>query len=302
MAHTETIIAAGGVPTGYTTIQTWEDGRDGVLDGIETGECGAEVFAAVTFSGAAADATNYMHLTSGSGFEHDGRAHEVSAAGNARIEINANTIAVTCRDEFTRISWLEFSGPGDYSQPSIWFGTLGAGTLHLNHCIIHNNLANEQAVNAGVILSDADGEFRSYRNIIYGFDLAGIRADAIGANSAIYNNTVYQSEDGATASFAGIRCTDSDGTIKNNFCADNDMDLYLTGAGAVDNNASTDSTGDADLDDLTATDEAINPTTTWADTDLLIKAGAILVEDKTEADIDLSPESLEKDTIINFLQ
>ena len=35
--------------------------------------------------------------------------------------------------------------------------------------------------------------------------------------------------------------------------------------------------------------------------DILMKAGTILVTDKLEADIDLSPESLEKDTIINLL-
>lgn len=36
--------------------------------------------------------------------------------------------------------------------------------------------------------------------------------------------------------------------------------------------------------------------------DLIIKAGAIKVDDKLECDIDLSPESLEKDTIINLLK
>lgn len=36
--------------------------------------------------------------------------------------------------------------------------------------------------------------------------------------------------------------------------------------------------------------------------DVLVNAGAELVDDKTEADIDLSPESLEKDTIISILQ
>jgi hypothetical protein len=35
--------------------------------------------------------------------------------------------------------------------------------------------------------------------------------------------------------------------------------------------------------------------------EVLVKAGAVLVTDKSEADIDLSPESLEKDTIINLL-
>jgi hypothetical protein len=36
--------------------------------------------------------------------------------------------------------------------------------------------------------------------------------------------------------------------------------------------------------------------------DLIFKAGAIKVDDKLECDIDLSPESLEKDTIINLLK
>jgi hypothetical protein len=35
--------------------------------------------------------------------------------------------------------------------------------------------------------------------------------------------------------------------------------------------------------------------------DILLKAGAELVDDKAESDIDLSPESLEKDTILNLL-
>jgi hypothetical protein len=36
--------------------------------------------------------------------------------------------------------------------------------------------------------------------------------------------------------------------------------------------------------------------------DVLVDAGAEIVDDKTEAEIDLSPESLEKDTIISLLQ
>ncbi len=39
-----------------------------------------------------------------------------------------------------------------------------------------------------------------------------------------------------------------------------------------------------------------------ASKELLEKAGGILVANKNECDIDLSPESLEKDTIINLIK
>lgn len=35
--------------------------------------------------------------------------------------------------------------------------------------------------------------------------------------------------------------------------------------------------------------------------DVLAKAGAIMIEDKEECDIDLSPEKLEKDSILNLI-
>ena len=80
----------------YTTIQAWEDALANDIQ--HTGQCKAEAFANVAFGGVAYTATEYPHLTAVDGAEHDGRAHEVSGAGNARIEWAAEIGRASCRE------------------------------------------------------------------------------------------------------------------------------------------------------------------------------------------------------------
>ena len=290
MAATTSTIGTG---LNYTTIAAWEDFQDGNPDNQDTGYCAAEVFAAVAFNGGTYTATNYPHLTAAIGAEHDGRAHEVSAAGNARIESAANANLIYLVDEFVRISWLEIKGPGDYSIACILLTVLSTCTSHIHHCIVHNSYPTRTG-NDGIYLNDADGTYCVYRNIVYGHYAAGIRTLAGGANSAILCNTVYyNSYPGVTA---GIRNAVATSVIKDNASFANvNKDFYDT-YGVMDYNASADTTADAEgansIADLTTANQFVAPTTTWAETDLLLKAGADIIAEGVDlsGDVGTYPE------------
>lgn len=271
--HTETI----GTGETYTTIQGWENGRNGELSEIEKGQCKAESFAEnVTIAGSTTAADKYMHLTSVVDSEHDGRAHEVSDAGNSRIEDTSSNHLINVQDEYFRISWMELKGPGNNNELAIYYTGVGAGIQYVHHCIIHNNHACSWG-GIGVFLQDTSTPYAIYRNIVYGWYSCGIRG-AYGDVDA-YNNTVYECNSGDTAGTAGLELSTA-GTIvaKNNGAFDNlQADLEFNG-GTLDNNASSDSTGDNDLDDLTTGDQFVNATTTWANTDLCLKSAADLVD------------------------
>ncbi len=133
IANPAAIKASGG---DYTTIQAWEDALVN-NEGILVGECYGEVYAAVGFGGVAFNATNYPYLRPVAGQEHDGRAHEVSAKGNARIESTvATTVIGISYVDYVRIGWLEIKGPGSGNNRAI----NGTGSYnYFHHLIIHDN-------------------------------------------------------------------------------------------------------------------------------------------------------------------
>ncbi|MDK1032663.1 MAG: hypothetical protein QGD94_11695, partial [Planctomycetia bacterium] len=257
----------------YTTIQAWEDAL--ANDMQHTGECKAEAFTRVEFQGVAYSAVNYPHLTSVDGAEHDGRAHEVSAAGNARIEFVGASHILYILDEYVRVSWLEVKGPGDNANNGYHITAVSACTAHLHHCIIHNNAARV-GNGLGIQVLDADATFYGYRNIVYGYSqnlLNALSADA----SLIACNTLFKAE-------RGFRSDNYDITIKNNVAVESGAnDFNASGVFTdADYNASSDATsnpryGGNSINNLVTADQFVNPTVTWADTDLTIKAGADLI-------------------------
>jgi len=267
MATTTSTIGTG---KDYTTIQAWEDARNNTDQ--NTGYCEAEVFAAVLFSGLTYTATNYPHLTAKLGAEHDGRANEVSAKGNARIESTADSIIINIQDEFIRISWLEVKGPGNLNRHAVSVSVVSTCTICIHHCIIHNNLANANPY--GINVNDADVASDVYRNMVYGYAY-GVVYLAAANNSVIHCNTLYSHA--AAGEYTGNAAT----VISNNAAFANASKDFYDITGVMDYNASSDGTADDEgansIANLTTANQFVNPTTTWAQTDLLHKLGAGII-------------------------
>ncbi len=281
---TETI----GTAETYTTIQAWENAL--AADHPHTGECKAEVFAGVSFSDESYDSSNYPHITVQSGAEHDGRAHEVSGVGNARIE-GSNMMNIV--GAYVRVSWLELKGPGNVNAKAVSTGSASVGTI-VRHCIIHNNHANSGTTNYGFYTNAQSGVAKIYRNIVYGFGSSGGRCLYGTAGSAVLNNTFYECNFGESGLHGGLRTGDTDFEIKANASFDNPNVDIRGVAGTLDYNATADGTGDDEgangIANLTTANQFVSPTTTWADTDLLVKAGADLIDAGTSFSTATYPE------------
>ena len=263
----------------YTTIQGWENALPASPAEPYTGRCLPEAFAEnVLINGQSPTAVNYIELMAKSGAEHDGRAHEVSAAGNARIEYSGAHFCLQIADDYVRVDWLEIYGPGDNNYATLTAGYLGVATHHCHHNIIHNNDASAGTAQNGIEASDADATLYVYRNVVYGTGMRGILANAGAGNSAVLCNTVYQCNNSENEYGAGIRCNDDAYLIEQNACFDNSNSDIFDTMGVMDYNATSDGTGDDEgangIADLVTADQFVNPTTTWGNTDLLPKAGA----------------------------
>ena len=271
--HTETI----GTAQTYTTIQGWEDGRDGVLTEIEKGQCLGEAFDEdVTIDGSTTASDKYMWLTSVAGAEHDGRANEVSSAGNARIEGNANVGKVYSQDEYFRIDWMEVYGNSTDAAQYLAFysNNIGACTVDVHHNIFHNNQKDNSNDCYGVRPNDSSAVWRVHHNIIYGFGGIGLSLGAAAANSEAFNNTVYECNSSDDVALGGLLGTDADWNCNNNIAFNNGTSDFVETAGTYDYNADSDGSGSGENSISPVTSvaaELTNPTTTWANTDLTIK-------------------------------
>ncbi len=270
-------LAVETIGTGetFTTVQSWEDALDAAH--AHRGECKAEVFSSVEFNGQTYTSSNFPTLTSVGGAEHDGRAHEVSGAGNARIEFVGFLAAIVRpRDSFIIISWLEIKGPGDNTTDSVLVADPG-NLVH--HCILHNNHASTNPTQIGWESFISTNTL--YRNSIYGM---GGPAIFINNNTEriILLNTVYECNLSGSVTDGGIHVDDASSAIlEANGVFDNpNLDLSGIANGIFTNHATSDATateGTNNLINLTATDQFVNATTTFANTDLLLKAGSDLI-------------------------
>jgi len=283
-----------------TTPQAWEDNLDAELTEVEIGQClGEEFTAGTSFDGHTCAADKYYHLTAKSGNEHDGRSNAVSAAGNARVHItSANTYPFLLMDEYVRISWMEVRETSAARRPLIYLLSVGACDIQIHHNIIYSEHTSPLAGQLGIQVNDADCVAKVYRNIIYGVDEDGAALASAAVGCAFLHNTIYNCNHVDTAGRGGIACTDADWEIKCNASFDNSTggngkDI-VDATGTLDYNATSDTTGDDEgangIADLTTADQFTNPTTTWADCDLTIKAGADLIDEGTSFSADTYPE------------
>lgn len=278
MADVITRIGSGET---VTTIATWESTT--VPANLVTatqrhiGQCKAEAFAVtVVIDGHTASADYYMWLMSEVGAEHDGRAHAVSAAGNARITGTGAT-AVRLLDNFARFSWMEISNWTDAGFTGVEVNFVTACTVQIDHNIIHNDDTSANANNFGIYAADDDCEARIFRNIVYGVGASGIYARLGAAGSGVHCNTVYNNNASGSNFRSGLWTSDAGDTdfaIMANVAMDNsDVDIDGT-AGTLDWNYTEDATGDDEgangVAGLTPSSTYLTaPTATWANTDLL---------------------------------
>jgi hypothetical protein len=267
-----------------TTIALWEAGL-GTLSEVQIGDLLPQSFAeSPIFSGSVTTGANYAHLRAQSGAEHDGRAHAVSGAGNARIINTGAAALLDSRDDHYRFSWFEAQGPGDNDNETLRIESVAAGgEVQVHHLLLHNDNANTGtvALQYGILVNDVDVLAKVYRNIMYGIGGGGIGLSAMAASSVIYHNTVFDCNHGNNGSRGGISTADTDALVEANACfANTNLDIR-NAAGTLDWNYTSDATGDDEgangLANLTTANQFTNPTSTWASCDLTHKVGGNIV-------------------------
>lgn len=176
----------------YSTLQAWEDARDGDLvtaGNIEKGEVyNDSVFTAgITIDGSTTDSSHYMWLTVAEADRHDG-----TAGSGARIDADSLTAVIDNLDEYTKIEWLEiYDSTFDSTQNKYAIRAKdGYGTYA--YLIIHDiGDGSGGTDNSAGFTSwtghDAETE-KVYNNIFYNIHGQGIQA--VGSIQA-YNNTFY---------------------------------------------------------------------------------------------------------------
>jgi hypothetical protein len=268
-----TITDTIGTGETYTDISLWIAFRVNTGNHY-IGECKAEVFGAFSFSDSRNyTAVNFPDLHSLVGAEPDGRAHEVSGKGNARVEVSGATVAEVL-DVYVQMSWLELKGPGANANFRFRSGdTANYGRFH--HLIIHNNNEHVSAATPGAHLvgvQAAPGAIGFYRNIIYGTPDIGVTISSVPDDTFVANNTI------ALCGELGVEGGFFDNYIlKNNAVLGQTVDIEST-QGEQDYNATADGSateGANSLINLTTADQLVNPVgAPWTATDLTIKSGA----------------------------
>ena len=263
----------------YTTIQAWEDAITGVLTEAEIANCKGEAFSEnVDIEGSTTTASYYIEVRGKSGARHDGRSHDVSGAGNARLSPSSTTgNTFEIHDEHVRLAWMELKSITDVDDPEVRiYGVDSGGDQRVHHNVIHGDdlgAGGGSGAHEGIMIQDADSVPYVYRNVVYGFLGDGID-NYTGTNSYVVNNTVYACAPGVRNAYL------QDGTFKNNSAFDNagyDFEWSSTPTTHAEN-ISSDTTGDSPHTSKSSGDQFVNATETWANTDLRLKSGADCID------------------------
>jgi len=297
----------------YTTMQGWEDARDGDLvarDAIEKGEMYDDsIFTGtVRIDGSTTDATHYMWLTAASGERHDGTA---SSGATITHALGDSDTALRIADDYTVVEWLVVKTTLDGAPTNI--DASGAiGSSNTTEVTIQNNIV---VMTSTANLNKYDGPNQA---ISYHTDSAGAKVIRI-HNNIVYNWTNPNSDDwvGIRIKCGGYR--DLTSHVHNNTTFNNDIgfkysapdngthDVYMTNNIAVnltidyvfdsdqvdqenDYNASDDATATGANSITTATSSDFVSTTSGSE-DLHLAFGSVEEDDGfdrgTEANIDI---------------
>lgn len=289
-------IGTGG---DYSTIAAWEaDIGVGDTEGPWIGQLLAQTHATGIFSISITPATSaaeYIRLTAAPGAAHRGTATDTGLDPKAHA-IWSKTSGIAslpvCQinEDFVEIDHIEMiSGvtltTGDFI--GIPNGGVGATNLiKLHHLLIHHNGVSTNAGNDGIVALDADAIVEVYRNIIYGLGGAAMNLGAITAvGSKIINNTMYACNRANSASVVFLTQPGAAYEAYNNLgFVPQDGKVFpgaITSGGTKAGNGS-DMVADPfeekyeEFKNLVATDELMNATTTWTNTDCRLKATATM--------------------------
>jgi cytoskeletal protein CcmA (bactofilin family) len=178
----------------YTSIQDWEDDREGNLvreNRVEVGVCyndgpflGDGDYALATIDGSKTDAEHFMWLTVAEGQRHLG----IAGTGVVLDGENTSKIGIRPRDDYTRIEWLEIK------RFRRWHGAAGievrdAEHVFIGQLLIHDFFSEDYSV-VGIKGSD-DSSFTAFNCIIYDGDKAGIRLNDDDAEALVDSCTVF---------------------------------------------------------------------------------------------------------------
>lgn len=265
------------VERAYTTLQAWEDGRQGDLVARGTIEIGlvyndAPLTSGLVIKGSTTDATHFMRLEVAQGQRHDGRAGSGARVVGDRIVVY---------DPHTVVDGLEVTGHGNRgsggSQAAVhlWY----AAGVSVRNMLIHDDQYYGGA--DGIKDQEASGTNRIYNNMIYG----GTETAAFGSGISaywsgkqaplIYNNTVLN------VAWGIVVDNTSSVDARNNLVLGADQGFAVDSGSwspAADHNASDDGTapGPGSLQDLVAADELVS--TTPGKENLHLQAGAAVVD------------------------
>jgi hypothetical protein len=239
----------------YTTMQAWEDARDGDLvarDAVEKGE----LYNDSTFTGtididdSTTDSTRYMWLTVAPSDRHIG----VAGTGVV-IDPTGTGYPMTLRDDYTHVEWLEITGWTGIANGTAGIRIDNASNVSVNHVILHDN--PDPTYNNSCFTVGTSGGATVRNSLMYNCDRRGI--EGAGDTLSVYNCTVYGSVEGGIVQTAGTMIA------KNNLSMNNISDYQGTMDAASDYNMSSNGTArGSDLDSGT-TDASGNSGVTVVD-------------------------------------
>ncbi len=264
-AATVNTYSIGTSSRDYSTIQAWENARDGNLssnDYVEKGECynDSTFTAGVTIDGSTTDSDNYMWLTVAEGERHNG-----TAGSGVKIDVSSAGDVVVVQDSYTIVGWLEID---DYGSTSGNNAAVFLNASSISNCTVRNNIIHDNiywAGSLGIYDYSSNGSHSIYNNFLYAgtqeaatdYAIAGYWSNA---GSNVYNNTIYNFDYGIVAD------TTDDILAKNNLvlsCVTND---FATNSGTFDSNSdyniSSDTTapGSNSLTSKTTADNLVSTT------------------------------------------
>ena len=271
-----------GTAQTYTTWGGWENDipADITSDQIYTGQGLGEAFAeGLLVSGHTTDATHYVNVIAKAGNEHDGRANEVSSAGNCRLEPADGTWGIDSRDEWCRFGWLEVKTVNTGAVGGIQLSTGTTAVTHIHHCIIHNNHAGSNTLCYAIFVLDTDDDSYIYRNIMYGYAAKAMYRNGAATAGSILQNTICLNNGAASLRY-GVDNDSAATLVKSNAVMGHTDGDFRDVVGVLDWNCDSDNSdteGANSLNSKTMTDQFDNATVTWADTDFTHKSGADIV-------------------------
>ena len=290
-AATTNTYTIGTSSRNYSTLQAWENARDGNLAGsdyVEKGECynDSTFTAGILINDSTTDADNYMWLTVASGNRHNG-----TTGTGVKVDPTTANYVIDIEDNYTKVEWLEITG-FTVDGPDYY----GVIVYNASYADISKNLVHDDVyygAGYGIGHYDNGGSDNIYNNFIYfGTQKAnswyGITAYYADTTVNVYNNTIFQGSSnngggGMIADHATILAKNNIAiiTVAGDYCFDTDTGSY---DGNSNYNASSEATspGANSLDNIVAA-STLTATTAGSE-NLHLKAGASSIN----AGVDLS--------------